>query len=519
MTFFRHYIIAFLSFSLLIASPDILHAGWTDMVDFSGYFETDNRFIVDDYRGLKDGDGYKFQMNKNDLRLRLGIFPQETVKIVVDSRLRLYGFSNANSMSALPERAKVDPFTFFLDEAYLQVSGFLWENMDLKIGRMVKTWGTIDQFNPTDNINARDFSDPLDYSTKVPNQMVEIDMYPAEWINFQFVWVPIFKPSQLPSSATLGFAVETDKNGCFETAPTPPLSINDVKELGDLFGAIPPCDLNFLPGDVRLVKPETNIQNSQFAAKAQFSVWDLDFSFSYYYGRFSFPVAYDAVADVSYGPGNWSVSKPSQIDEDFVKEGKFNVLYLADLIYPRMQSAGFDFNYSSDAIGGIGLKGEMALIFPEEIVFGLRAYQAGTKLLEMKSLNVKSDPFVKASVELDYQATTWLYVNAMYVRGFFDEFADRFGIHNYVVSAAQFSLFDSELVIQLAGVMNVDDLSAVITPEIKWVVVPSVELKTGLLMFFGDTKMSDPMDYAAKYKFGQKAAGRNVVYFKARASW
>ena len=39
------------------------------------------------------------------------------------------------------------------------------------------------------------------------------------------------------------------------------------------------------------------------------------------------------------------------------------------------------------------------------------------------------------------------------------------------------------------------------------------------MWFFGDTDPADPLDYASKYKFGQKAVGRNVVSLKAKLTW
>jgi hypothetical protein len=230
-----------------------------------------------------------------------------------------------------------------------------------------------------------------------------------------------------------------------------------------------------------------------------------DVALSYYYGRFTFPVALDAVADVVP-----SATQP----------GKMDVNYLAEVTYPRMQVAGLDFSYSAPWLFDVGLVGEVALIFPEQVDFGLRIPAGGARLARgIRSVNVPSDPFVKGTAGMDYTFTRWLYVNAMYVRGFFDEFNDLYGIHNYAVLTAEMKFMQDELVLRLSGVLNLDDRSSVAYPQVTWIVVPAVEVAAGAFVFGGDTNPDDPLDYAAREKFGQKVAGRSVAFLKTKVTW
>jgi hypothetical protein len=478
-------------------------------LEFSGYLQSDIRFIVEDYRGEKPGDGYRFELNRNDIKARLKWTPHDKAQGVVDARFRFYGFNESERLQDLSRNTKIEPYDFQLNEAYLAVRRVPFQWMDFRIGRIIQSWGTADMFNPTDNLNSRDFSDPLDYTAKVPNQMVELAFYPASFLQIQVVWVPFFKPSLLPPSAQLGFAVEKTQDNCFLRAPTPPLDRDQIQMLQGLFASIPPCDLNFISADVRTLKPSQSLRNSQVGTRAKFTVGlgdfgDMDFSLSYYYGRFSFPVAYTAVADIKTTSGR-----------------TMDVAYIAEVMYPRMQVAGFDFSLSPQSKYVPGFFGEVAVIFPEKVVFGLAVLQNG-RLLEnlfMSATNVPSTPFVKATAGLDYTIGRKLYLNFQYVRGFFDEFNDRYGIHNYFVPAAETKFFEDELKIRLAGAWNLDDLSAVVFPEITWVAVPSVELVLGSFLYLGDTKPLDPMSYGGRSKFGQKAAGRSVAYLKAKYSW
>lgn len=472
-----------------------------DWLRFSGSIESDIRFIVEDHRGVTRGQGYEFETNKNEVRMSLRITPTDNVAAFLGTRMRFYGFNKSANLEELTNRKTIDPFELFLDEAYLFVHGFFWEGMDFKAGRMIQNWGRAFLFNPTDNLNSRDLSDPLNYAGKVPNQMLEIDLYPAEWIELSLVWVPVFKPSQLPTSALMGFAVEYDRQGCFAQAPIPPLSLSQVGELEDLFSSMDPCALRFVDPEVRTVNPGLKIDNSQFAAKANLHLGPVDMSLSYYYGRFGFPVPVDAAALVT--------NSPNTID----------VKYIAEVMYPRMHVAGFDFSYSAPWLWNMGFFGEIGVYFPERVNFGLLAYVDGAKTIEMSQLNISTKPFIKATAGFDQAFTSWLYVNAMYIRGFFDEFNDAYGIHNYLSLAPELRLFDTELQIRLAAILSLDDMSATLNPRINWIMFPGAELTLTGLIFVGETKPGNPRDYASKIKFGQKATGRSVVSLAARVTW
>ncbi len=491
---------------LLTLLPTLAFAGdggWWEKITLSGVLAGDIRFNIENYRGPKQNDGYNFAVNRNDLIIHSEITPIEKLVAVIDARLRYYGINDAATLPQLTDRDRIDPFSLQVDQAFVAARGVPFEWVDLKAGRMVQTWGSADLFNPVDNLNARDFFDPMDYSRKVPNQMIEVDLYPTEKLSIKAVWVPQFRPSQLPPSAELGFAIQKNAQGCLVSAPVPPIrDRNDAKKLQDLFGSIDPCALNFADPQVRTVYPNNGLADSQFGLRAEFKLpGDLDLALSYYYGRFTFPVAYDAIA-------NANVST--------TQAGKVDVSYQAEIIYPRMQVAGLDFSYSAPWFFDVGIVGELAVIFPEQINFGLRANQGAARLIELSSVNVPATPFIKATVGLDYTFTKWLYANAMYVRGFFDEFNDLYGIHNYLVAAAELKFRNDSVLLRLSGVLSLDDGSSVANPQLTWVVVPGLEAIAGVFVFGGRTDPKDPLDYASKSKFGQKAAGRSQAFLKVK---
>ena len=104
---------------------------------------------------------------------------------------------------------------------------------------------------------------------------------------------------QLPPSTPLAFAITTDRSGCFSAFPAPPLTQANAAQLTNTFSSVDPCSLNFNNTQVLNYLPANSFANSQAGLRARMKLGDLDLALSYYYGRFSFPVALDAVARTS----------------------------------------------------------------------------------------------------------------------------------------------------------------------------------------------------------------------------
>ncbi len=487
---------------------------WTDRFAISGFLQSDVRFQVENNRGMVKGDGYEFEMNQNLFNLRTEIFPTDQVKIVVDTRLRYFGFTKYHNLEDLDDRSQIDGFNVELNEAYLDI---MTDYVGVKIGRQQLTWGSADTFNQVDYISAHDLSDPLDFTAKVPNQMVNLEFYPADWLTLSTVWVPIFKPSQLPPSSEAGFAIIYDERGCLDTAPYPPITggtytdesgvvhEQDPQLLADMFAAIQPCSIHFPKTDVSVADPGISWKSMQGAFRMAFSMPMTTMALTYYVGRWSFPIPVAA-----YAKAENSRDYPGDLD----------VEYVAQLRYPRMQMVGYDFSHSMDYLGGLGIRGEFAVIFPERMVFAMEAPG-----VHYENDMVPSDPFIKAMFGFDYTFTSWLYVNFMYLRGFMDEFNDMYGIHNYLVGNIDLKFFDNELLLRISDVWSIDEAvkegvyGAVFTPSLTWVVMPSVELVAGALIVHGPTKPYSETDYAKRSKFGQRATGRNIAYLRAKVSF
>jgi hypothetical protein len=492
----------------LLLAPATAHAdpSWADKLELSGYLQTDLRFDIDDFRGPVRGQGYTFSLNRNDFDLKLKFTPYPDVVAVVEPRVRYYGFVSSQTLAVadLWNASEVSPFTMYMDQAYVALKGIPAKWLDLKAGRMQVTWGSVDVFSPNDNINSRDLSDPLDYTRKVPNEMVELDAYPSSRITLNLIWIPIFQPSWLPPSAPLAYAVQTNSQGCLTAFPPPPLTISQNQQLDKLFSGVNACSLSFPDPTVTTYLPSNKLTDMQVGFRARARLGDLDVGLNYYYGRFGFPIAYDATVQIAPGSPQTTVN------------------YSAEVIYPRMHVIGADFNYSSPELLDIGIVGDIAVIVPEPVNFALGIYENGTTLLQESNQNVSGKPFVKGAVGLERTFGSSLYVDALFIHGFFDEFADAYGLHNYASLTPELRLLRDRVKLRVGGILDLTDVkdpSYVVYPQLTWTALPSVEIMLGAFVLGGETEPKNPLDYASRSKFGQLAAGRDEAISRVTVTW
>ena len=188
-----------------------------------------------------------------------------------------------------------------LREAY--VSAYLGR-FDFKLGNQIVVWGRADGINPTDNITPKNMLNrsPDEDDKRVSNFLLRA-FYNAQPVRFEFIWVPAFKPSVVPT---------------------------------DLIEFPPGITL----GDS--VYPDVSLENSAWAAKLNLELAAFDGSLSYFDGHNPFPgisMDYPPPLPGSPVPG-LTVSLESY----------------------RMRVFGADF--STTVAGSFGLRGEVAYMKP-----------------------------------------------------------------------------------------------------------------------------------------------------------
>jgi len=463
--------------------------------------QTRVRVVSSAYYDIHKVEERGFSRQENRLELGFTYTPDKHLQIVGDVQPVFFGIAQTPELDDLATQRLLTPFHVESDSGYIALIDLL-PGLDIKIGRQIVQWGTADKFNPTNNINADDLEDRPLFTEPIANQMVVVDYAPLQdklW--FQGVYVPTFFPALLPPSAS---AALKDPQ-----TPVPWARDSDSVKLGNLQNLleIQPMLVPSVTGLVR--QPSRRFTTGQSAAKIGTSLGEVDMSLSYYNGRHDIPTPVDVRS---------SLTDP-QLEPNDVAE----CCYTSDvtLIYPRMQVAGFDFAAELPFLRNMGVWGEGALFFPQaqelaiqfpipvDITTGTNDDDIVNPVGGMRGPTIRSTPYIKATAGIDYTFGKHVYVQAQYLRGFIDEFgADHIG--NYLVAGSDLIFFGRHFIFRLFGVVDFptgkgDPGSYVIFPEV--ILVPpwgSVTFEIGSFFLLGKPET----------KFGQKAAGSSIAFFK-----
>lgn len=301
---------------------------------------------------------------------------------------------------------------------------FIWDDLlgfdaiGLKLGQQRVQWGVADQFNPTNTINPNDLRDVLLFGQQASNLMAAFDVaLGGPWI-LDVVWVPSFRAALLPKSGDVS-VVSVDRIPFRDERLRWQLHVD--RELADAFSK------PTIVESIGAADPKLSLANQSAALRLSGLLGRQDIAVSYAYGFRDLPVP---TSTVSTG-----LNEPYCVGDQCV-DGLIanNVL----LEYPRQQVVGLNLTGEIPMVGGgapVGYRFEAALTIPEETratielrdvqVAGFPAqngpyeYQAPDGGLPIV---YERTPFLKWTLGFDYTLTRELYVNAMWVHGFVDEF-------------------------------------------------------------------------------------------------
>ena len=131
-----------------------------------------------------------------ETRAKLDFEPElgDMVSARLGLEFRLDAFPQLVSVGQLGEAAGFEPVTPLLGEAYLRLHNPM-PGLTLTAGRQLVRWGTADAVNPTDNLNAPDYSDPLTWDARRPSWMLHADYSPANEFGVELGAKPLFQPA------------------------------------------------------------------------------------------------------------------------------------------------------------------------------------------------------------------------------------------------------------------------------------------------------------------------------------
>jgi len=343
----------------------LLSAELDAQVNLNGYVRTYNRLRLE-----QDG---KFTWNENQLGLKFEGSPSDKIHYYSEIRLRAFGFPDVLTTSDLQRREKdtVQPWGLEFREAYIDIYGFLTENLDVRIGRQRIAWGTADKLNPTDNLNPDDLEDIFDFGRHLGSNAIMATYYWGDYTLYG-IYIPVFTPATLPF-------------GDWANAFASPVNLP------------PGVQLATIQDYVNL--PENKLsETSSFGFKIASNWFNYDWSLSYYYGRDDLPLISSIHLSPDVTPGFLDAS--------------------VEMIYPRIQIIGADM---AGSIGKVGIWAEGALVLPKKVYNYITIPHPQLGVIIQKDIALDDEPYFKWVVGVDYTFKNGWYVNAQFLHGFIHE--------------------------------------------------------------------------------------------------
>lgn len=476
-------------------------AGAFENLVLTGYVESDNRMTIEE-----ESD---FVFNEATLGLTVEAFPESRIAVFGSARLIAVDVENPLDHALIVDiddqqyRWAVDPVRLELDEAYMNITGLWLDDLDVRIGKQRITWGTGDQFNPTDNLNSDDFHDPLRFGRKIPTPAVLANYY-AGPVTITGVVSPLFYPALLPT---------TELRKIFE------LQFDNMSSGIDIDTGFPALDRIFdnlmtdalqmaSLGSVAVVskRPERNVESVNAALKAAATVGSMDLSASYAYVHDDFGVPSRITMTVEPFGGGF---------EQIVDEVDLHILQG----FPKLHVIGADFAANVPKLE-IGVWGEVGYFIPERIetayvvdagdaanaVFSAIAGEDLSSGVVISREDPLEENYVKAVAGADYTFPGAWYANVQYVRGLpTDNTAGL--MENYIFGGVEKPFLHDMIKTRIFSGVCIGDESWILYPEVFFYPMDALELRVGALLVFGELDT----------KFG--AFGDDIVFVRAKVSF
>lgn len=406
-------------------------------IDVKGDFSWESRY------SLTNGD---FLFNQVNGSLKFEQQANENLYGMAQIGFRYYnnpiGQTTYNSTLSAAELGilySVQPIEISLEQAYFIYKNFIFENMDISAGKQRIAWGTSDKLNPTDILNANDFSDPLDYGKKIPAAALNLNYaFPVVNGNIQFVYEPYSPIARL--------------NSLMENKTRSGIIANIAKNFASMNSSAA-----VWTGTVET--PAMNASNFTIGTKLSATLIGFDLSASYLTRLNDFPelvhIAVDQ--DLYYNNLMELMTTPSA---GSVK------LNSADytLSYYREHVIGFDL---SKDLNFILLWAEASVTFQPEVKtrfdFSNYIYTNGatamTQAVSSETIVLSNEVYVKYTIGFDKTFGDSWYINFQYNHGFFNERGNNGAerLQDYLVLRFEKKFFSDKLKLALTGMANVNN--------------------------------------------------------------
>ena len=164
-----------------------IYSSFSDI--FDGFIEYRNFTYFRD-----DASDDKINRSEGVIKLEYEKYIGNLGKLLVSPKMIFDNDNYSSSYIDEFENKGIRRLSFDLEEYYAE---FNFNSFDLKIGKQIFSWGKADGFNPTDNLNSRDYIDLFVEEEKIGVPAINLLYY---WNDFTFdlVFIPTYTPTRLP---------------------------------------------------------------------------------------------------------------------------------------------------------------------------------------------------------------------------------------------------------------------------------------------------------------------------------
>jgi len=361
----------------------------------------------------------------------------EELDVKASFKIRLWDREFPLSLYELSSFSAITSYEIIPWEAYATLYGFIFEPLEIRIGKQRIAWGTADRLNHTDNWNPLDLSNPFNFGERIPTDALYLSYQLKESFYLSLGYEFSFKPAVFPKAE---FSWEGKKNL--------PKNIKYQSE--------------------EILPPENKPLKQPFGAKFEGKVKEVDFSLSYFRG-------YDClfIAD--------------SIDI-YPVDTLGNLGMFTRYIFPSFNVIGFDF---AGEIFSAGFWGEFAYFIPEEVSLVQVMYNPYDSLTPLVSDSViLKEPYLKFTLGTDYTFKNGVYLNFQWMHGFFTERGN--DIKDYAILSIEKKFLEErgKLGINTGGCLSditeiKENLSYAFMPQIVYYPSDNIEISAGVTVLEG----------------------------------
>ncbi len=368
---------------------------------------------------------------------------------IISSLIARYNgtFDKINNINDLFNVNSINPIEIYVDEAYIKVQKFIFDNVDFVLGKQRISWGKADKINPTDILNPSDMFDVLDFSSKFGSIALNTTVYfnLLDESYFQIVLEPVSGIAELNSYLN-EFIEDTIK-----------------KKILESLSFLPNVSYTAIPVN-RIITPDNNITNGLVGFKLASKFFGFDASLSFATRKNDIP--YISSVNISN-----DVSVTVNVTPPSTNTNGVNVNHVDyTLSYYGEKMIGFDI---SKDFGFVLAWLEVGVFIPDEVSINETVVSKITAVVTFSSTTNTNiiyqvsnysetylkDAYTKYVFGFDKTLNNGLYINFQFVhglsleRGFKDEH-----LQDYIILNLEKKFFDDRLKVRTYSIVNIDKL-------------------------------------------------------------